>query len=73
MAAPPATALAESHVLGLVNHYLSMHEYETSIFLCERLYAQAPRAPHVLHKLATCYFAAGDTEKTFFWMAHRAT
>ena len=64
-APPHATALAESHVLGLVNHYLSMHEYETSIFLCERLYAQAPRAPHVLHKLATCYFAAGDAEKTF--------
>ena len=59
--------LAESHVLGLVNHYLSMHEYDTGTFLCERLYAQqggAGRAgPHVRHKLATCYFAAGDAEK----------
>ena len=62
--AQDAGRLKESHVLRLVNHYLSMHEYETAIFLCERLHAQSPR-PHILHKLATCYFATGDAEKTF--------
>ena len=56
--------LSEPHVLGLVNHYLSLHVYSTATFLCERLYAQS-KVPHILHKLASCYYASGDIEKTF--------
>ena len=57
-------SLNELHTLGLVSHYLSLHIYSTATFLCERLYAQS-KSPHILHKLATCYYQSNALEKTF--------
>tara|TARA_B110000091_G_scaffold212447_1_gene259216 strand:+ start:68 stop:1930 length:1863 start_codon:yes stop_codon:yes gene_type:complete len=56
--------LSEQHMLGLINHYLSLHVYSTATFLCERLYAQNKK-PSILNKLAACYYASNHIEKTF--------
>ncbi len=56
--------LGEAHILGLVNHYLSLHQYPTAIFLCERLHAQS-KAAHIVHKLGMCYYRAGQVRSAY--------